>query len=414
MAVTKIWTVTSNISDVQSYIANPEKTSITYEEYELMHTPDIVNDGSEEISLVRGINCSPKHAVEQFNMVKEQYDKASNSIQAYHGCISFGKEEVTPKETVDIARDFVESVWGDNYQVLLAAHLNTQHLHCHFLINSVSFVDGHMLHAEKAWFIFRQTADMICEKYGKNIIDEPNRSHNKGPTDRESAAKTCMDRALASSKSFAEFLSNIQCEPCTVNFSMHNKKWTILPEGWTVPVTTNKLGAEYSKESILERFPDADKEIERFTVPEVLERVDLTGYQAMVADRIMTTIKDNMVVNEREPSRTYLPHKMKKEVMSMSSGLEAMAANNITSKPLFDRFLMMLSQRLIDLNKKKTKYLSEHLDIKDIGKEIIELSETKECLEQIRKSFDIKNVDGDQIRIENEKSDIDKEGGRFI
>ena len=414
MAVTKIWTVTSNISEVQSYIANPEKTSITYEEYELMHTPDVANDGSEELSLVRGINCSPKHAVEQFNMVKEQFDKASNSIQAYHGCISFPKEEVTPKETVDIARDFVESVWGDNYQVLLAAHLNTQHLHCHFLINSVSFVDGHMLHAEKAWFIFRQTADMICEKYGKTIIDEPNRSHNKGPTDRESAAKACLDRAFSSSKSFGEFLANIQNEPCKVDFSLHNKKWTILPDGWTIPVTTNKLGAEYTKESIIDRFPDANQEIERFTVPEVLERVDLTGYQVFVAEKIRTTIKDNMVYDEPELSRTYLPHKVKKEVMAMSSGLETLASNNITSKPLFDRFLMILSQRIVDLNKKKTKYLSEHLDIKDIGKEIIELRETKVCLEQIREAFDIKNVDSDSIRIKHEKSDVDIEGSRFI
>ena len=37
--------------------------------------------------------------------------------------------------------------------------------HCHFVINSISFVDGkHLWGEEKAWFKFRKVADRICEK----------------------------------------------------------------------------------------------------------------------------------------------------------------------------------------------------------------------------------------------------------
>lgn len=405
MAVTRIWPVVSNLSGVQSYIANPNKTYITVEEYENMHTPDSINDAPEEMCLVRGINCSPKHAIDQFNIVKEQFDKANNPIQAYHGCISFAQGEVTPKETVAIAKDFVESVWGDNYQVLLAAHLNTQHLHCHYLINSVSFVDGHMLHAEKAWFLFRQKADDICKKHGKSIIDNPDRSTRKGPTDREKAALDCLERALSGANSFPEFLANIQNEPCVVNFSMQNKYWTILPDGWTVPVTTDKLGDQYTKDNILEKFPDANEAVEKFTIPPVIDRVDLQGYQDIIADRIKSIIKDNLIFDDREPNKTYLPRKVKKQVCDMTKGLEIMIDMRITNKPIFDRFLLLQNQKLSDLKKQRTKMLAEHIDIGTLGDEIIRLSEDTHCLAEIKESFETKivpeKIDTIQEKVEN-------------
>ena len=33
-------------------------------------------------------------------------------------------------------------MWGDRFQVVVSTHLNTEHLHNHFVINSVSFKDG--------------------------------------------------------------------------------------------------------------------------------------------------------------------------------------------------------------------------------------------------------------------------------
>ena len=33
-------------------------------------------------------------------------------------------------------------MWGDRYQVLVSVHLNTNNVHCHFVVNPVSFKDG--------------------------------------------------------------------------------------------------------------------------------------------------------------------------------------------------------------------------------------------------------------------------------
>lgn len=412
MAVTRIWPVISNVSGVQSYIANPDKTVITVEEYNEMHTSDASYEAPEELCLVRGINCSPKHAVEQFNMVKEQYDKANNPIQAYHGCISFAEGEVTAKEAVSIAKEFVESVWGDNYQVLLAAHLNTNHLHCHYLINATSYVDGHMLHAEKAWFIFRQTADEICKKYGKSIIESPDRAKKKELTERESAAKDCLDRAMAKSKSFPEFLANIQSEPCKISFPMQLSSWSILPDGWTVPVITDKLGDDYKKDSIIERYPDAKEEVVRFTVPEVLERVDLKGYQSMVADKIRTVITDNMTYSDEEPSRTYLPLKVKKMTDDASKGLEVMVDNRITDKPMFDRFLLIQNQKLNGLQKRKNRQLDEWPVISELNSEIAKTEDAIRFFGAIRETFDFENVDREDVNVKAREKNSER--GEFI
>ncbi len=76
-----------------------------------------------------------------------------------------------------IGMEFANEVWGKRFQVVVTTHLNTKHLHCHFVINSISFVDGkHLWGEEKAWFKFRKVADRICEKYGLYYDPNPNRS----------------------------------------------------------------------------------------------------------------------------------------------------------------------------------------------------------------------------------------------
>ena len=70
--------------------------------------------------------------------------------------------------------EFANEVWGKRFQVVVTTHLNTKHLHCHYVINSVSFVDGKRVWGdEKAWFKFRLVADQLCEKYGLYYNPEP-------------------------------------------------------------------------------------------------------------------------------------------------------------------------------------------------------------------------------------------------
>lgn len=109
-----------------------------------------------------GINCNVAMARDQFITVKEQFGK-TDGIQAYHGYLSFKENEVTPEQAQQIGMEFARKMWGKRFQVVVTTHLNTKHLHCHFVINSVSFADGKRLKdKEKSWYYFRHIADEIC------------------------------------------------------------------------------------------------------------------------------------------------------------------------------------------------------------------------------------------------------------
>ena len=184
MAVSKLWPVTVRLATVLDYASNPEKTTKSkskYSDADYQALRDVVayaKDGekTERELFCEGIHCNPQTAREQFITVKEQFDKP-DGIQAYHGYLSFEETDITPELAQKIGMEFVNEVWGKRFQAVVTTHLNTKHLHCHYVINSVSFLDGKRLWGdEKAWFNFRLVADKICEKYGLYYNPNPNRS----------------------------------------------------------------------------------------------------------------------------------------------------------------------------------------------------------------------------------------------
>ena len=70
-----------------------------------------------------------------------------------------------------------ERMWGDRFQVVVATHLNTECLHNHFVVNSVSFVDGKHYHDNKANLrLLRQRSDTLCREYALSVIEKPSGS----------------------------------------------------------------------------------------------------------------------------------------------------------------------------------------------------------------------------------------------
>lgn len=90
---------------------------------------------------VTGINCDAQRAYEQMTAVKERFGKKSGNV-AYHAYQSFKPGEVTPEQCHAIGLELARELWGSDYQVLVATHLDRNHLHNHFLVNSVSFRTG--------------------------------------------------------------------------------------------------------------------------------------------------------------------------------------------------------------------------------------------------------------------------------
>ena len=100
---------------------------------------------------------------------------------AYHGYQSFASGEVTPELAHEIGLSLAKKLWGEKYQVLVATHLDREnHLHNHFVVNTVSFVDGIKYHrTEQDYFDMQRESDRLCREYGLSVIENPQRGKSK-------------------------------------------------------------------------------------------------------------------------------------------------------------------------------------------------------------------------------------------
>ena len=269
MAVTKLWKVTARLGQVLDYATNPEKTSnpaYSLEEYQalkdvLAYAKD--EEKTEHEFFCEGINCNVANAREQFITVKEQFNKP-DGIQAYHGYLSFKGNEVTPERAQQIGMEFAKRMWGERFQVVVTTHLNTKHLHCHFVINSVSFVDGKRLqNKEKSWYYFRHIADEICLSHKLSIVKNPElhrspayltKKDEAGMPTRYNNARKAIDEAIAMSHNLRQFQYELGVMGYQSNFNPSRKYSTVTPKADEKPIRTYRFGEEYTKERIIERL----------------------------------------------------------------------------------------------------------------------------------------------------------------
>lgn len=192
MAVTSLWRVKGWLGKVVIYIENPDKTEnpAFYEkqnmtekqaqglsdviEYALNNEKTGIEDGEIMQSFVSGVNCFPGTAREEMMAVKRQFGKEDGTV-AYHGYQSFAPGEATPEIVHEIGVKLAQRLWGDRYQVLVATHLDrSNHLHNHFVVNTVSFVDGIKYHRTiEDYKAMREVSDELCREYGLSVIENP-------------------------------------------------------------------------------------------------------------------------------------------------------------------------------------------------------------------------------------------------
>ena len=174
MAVTKIWTIKDSLQRVLDYAANPDKTEYDALARTLHYAEnDAKTKLSESAQLVTGIHCRPDHAWEDMRAVQERFGK-TDGVVALHAYQSFREGEVTPEQCREIGVALARKVWGKRFQVLVATHMNTDNLHNHFVINSVSYVDGKKYEQRRSQYAeFRAASDKLCREYGLSVVEQP-------------------------------------------------------------------------------------------------------------------------------------------------------------------------------------------------------------------------------------------------
>ena len=133
--------------------------------------------------LVSGQNCIPKSAYSEFMATKNQYGKA-NGVFFKQYVQSFKPNTATPELIHQIG--IATAKFFDGFEVVVATHIDRDHWHNHFVVNSVNCETGLKIQInEKGLEDLRNYSDEICLKYGLETLRPYTKPKQKSPSQRE-------------------------------------------------------------------------------------------------------------------------------------------------------------------------------------------------------------------------------------
>ena len=206
--------------------------------------------------------------------VKRLYGK-EKGILSFHGYQSFKEGEVTPEIAHEIGIRLAEEMWGDRFQVVVSTHLNTDNIHNHFVINSVSFKDGYKYYSNLSnTALLRKTSDEICEEYGLSVLREKTCKsginfesfYKKSMKESEyyKFTKEDIDYAIEHSWTYQEFIKKLKDMGYEVYFRANKISIRRYPYKRNIRIE-RAFGEEYSveniKNKIYSRYPSREEVI---------------------------------------------------------------------------------------------------------------------------------------------------------
>ena len=232
-------------------------------------------DSKSKRRLVSGVNCDEANAFREFMATKKVYGK-DNGFFFYHYAQSFSpKEKITPEQAHEIALEFAAKAWP-GYEVLVATHCDKEHIHSHFVINSVGFESGKKLRQSPFTLKqLRKLSDEICIAHGLSVLkpyqggknsisSREYRARLKGNSWKDKLAKD-IDKAMEFSGSKDEFIRNMSILGYHMTWTDKRKYLTFhCPNGKScrnIKLHDEKYLKENIERELLQReFPDGEKQ----------------------------------------------------------------------------------------------------------------------------------------------------------
>ena len=302
MATTKIWDIKGRLDSLIKYAANPDKTDgKNFDEGAIKALHNVMDYASddyktEERIYVSAVNATPETARQKMQQTKMQFRK-TGGIVAFHAIQSFKPGEVTPKLAHEIGKRLAEEMWGDRFEVVIATHLNKEHLHNHFVINSVSFIDGKKYYDNTANYNrLKKLSDTLCEEYNLSVIRNPKSKgkhyaeilaeKNGYPTIR-GQIKDELDEIIKASYTYKDFWKILRERGYEVKDT--GKYIALKPAFSQRYIRLKSLGDNYSEEAIKERIIKARNGIRDLDKPKPdynawlnkYESIKLKGFKAL-------------------------------------------------------------------------------------------------------------------------------------
>ena len=121
--------------------------------------------------LIAGKDLLPECALSEMMMTKKQFGKTGGR-QYLHMIQSFApKENVDHEKAHEVALELAQHF--EEFQVLVVTHKDKNHIHSHFIINSVNFENG--LKIQQSFEQLQEVmdkSDEICKRNGLSVIEE--------------------------------------------------------------------------------------------------------------------------------------------------------------------------------------------------------------------------------------------------
>ena len=261
MATTSIWSIKNNLKQSINYIINPEKTinedygKNTYNYLELSSNKDY-NFKNEKTHYVSCLNCSETDPHKDMKFTKERYFK-TDGILAFHAYQSFKEGEISANIAHEIGVEFAEEMFRD-YEVVVATHQNTNHIHNHFIINSVSFKTGKKYNNNRTNLAkLRQISDSLCEEYGLSVLKEDigyksTYNHKVINNVYYKTLKEDLDNIISYSVTLKQVMDRMK----QLGYKAYSRNGiiTIYRDGYDKVRIEKAFGNEYSKDSISKRL----------------------------------------------------------------------------------------------------------------------------------------------------------------
>ena len=262
MAVTKIWDVKSHLGALIAYVSNAEKTMSNCSEETLRSLVEYGVDDikTEERKYVTAINCSADTAALEFNRLNEMHCGKSDTI-AYHAFQSFAPGEVDAETAHKIGVQLANELWGDNFPIVVATHLDRGHLHNHFALPATGFDLKRYHDCKETYMKMREVSDRLCLEYGLSVVKHPQRgktrhigeikAEQEGRQTVRGIIRRDMDAAIEHCFTYPQFVSTFQALGYTLEW--RGKYLRIRPDQSEKFYRMDKLGEGYTYEDVQNR-----------------------------------------------------------------------------------------------------------------------------------------------------------------
>ena len=226
-----------------------------------MHHTKTWDEQSQQY-LISGVNCNGANSILEFETTKAAHGKM-NGTNFYQYVQSFADwEDITPQQAHEVAKEFAARAWP-GMEVLVTTHCDTDNVHSHFVINSVSFETGLKLRQNPNTLIdLRQISDQICQAHHLSVLPQKSKKQSKGMSAREyrAAAKgqswkfrliNTIDDCMRFAGSREEFIALMKSEGYAVRWEASRKSITYTtPDG--MKCRDNKLHEDKYLKEVME------------------------------------------------------------------------------------------------------------------------------------------------------------------